>query len=95
MESKRKARFGARQNAGKPDRAVRPQPRDVKSRRAEGRLGPVQLRPSKEDFGEITTHVAELAKAVPVVHAVMNNNYEDQGQLGKDAFEAADEGRDT
>jgi uncharacterized protein YecE (DUF72 family) len=28
----------------------------------------------------IATHVAELAKEVPVVHAVMNNNYQDQGQ---------------
>src|SRR5436190_6145206 len=30
--------------------------------------------------GEIATQVAELSKAVPVVHAVMNNNYEEQGQ---------------
>jgi uncharacterized protein YecE (DUF72 family) len=33
-----------------------------------------------KELGEIATHVAELSKAVPVVHAVMNNNYEDQGQ---------------
>jgi len=32
------------------------------------------------ELGEIATQVAELSKAVPVVHAVMNNNYEDQGQ---------------
>jgi len=30
--------------------------------------------------GEIATQVAELSKAVPVVHAVKNNNYEEQGQ---------------
>ena len=33
-----------------------------------------------KELGEIATHVAELSRAVPVVHAVMNNNYEDQGQ---------------
>jgi uncharacterized protein YecE (DUF72 family) len=33
-----------------------------------------------KELGEIATQVAELSKAVPVVHAVMNNNYEDQGQ---------------
>ena len=32
------------------------------------------------DRHERATKVAELSKAVPVVHAVMNNNYEDQGQ---------------
>jgi uncharacterized protein YecE (DUF72 family) len=35
---------------------------------------------SEDELGEIATQVAELAKDVPVVHAVMNNNYEDQGQ---------------
>ena len=35
---------------------------------------------SEQELGEIAGHVAELSKAVPVVHAVMNNNYEDQGQ---------------
>ena len=35
---------------------------------------------NEKELGEIATHVAELAKEVPVVHAVMNNNYEDQGQ---------------
>ncbi len=34
---------------------------------------------SVKELGEIATQVAELSKAVPVVHAVMNNNYEDQG----------------
>jgi uncharacterized protein YecE (DUF72 family) len=33
-----------------------------------------------KELGEIAAQVAELSKAVPVVHAVMNNNYEDQGQ---------------
>src|SRR4029453_17135392 len=33
-----------------------------------------------KELGEIATQVAELSKAVPVGHAVMNNNYEDQGQ---------------
>jgi uncharacterized protein YecE (DUF72 family) len=33
-----------------------------------------------KELGEIATQVTELSKAVPVVHAVMNNNYEDQGQ---------------
>ena len=32
------------------------------------------------ELGEIATQVAEFSKAVPVVHAVLNNNYEDQGQ---------------
>ena len=35
---------------------------------------------SEQELAEIAGRVAELAKAVPVVHAVMNNNYEDQGQ---------------
>ncbi len=35
---------------------------------------------SKEELGEIADQVVGLSKAVPVVHAVMNNNYEDQGQ---------------
>ena len=35
---------------------------------------------TEKELGEIAAHVAELSKAVPVVHAVMNNNYEDQGQ---------------
>jgi len=33
-----------------------------------------------KELGEIATHVAELSEAVPVVHVVMNNNYEDQRQ---------------
>jgi uncharacterized protein YecE (DUF72 family) len=35
---------------------------------------------SEEELAAIAPKVAELSKAVPVVHAVMNNNYEDQGQ---------------
>ena len=35
---------------------------------------------SEKELGEIAARVAELSQAVPVVHAVMNNNYEDQGQ---------------
>src|SRR3954463_2616034 len=35
---------------------------------------------SEEELAAIAPKFAELAKAVPVVHAVMNNNYEDQGQ---------------
>ena len=35
---------------------------------------------SEKELAEIATRVAELSQAVPVVHAVMNNNYEDQGQ---------------
>jgi len=31
-------------------------------------------------LGDIAARVVELSQAVPVVHAVMNNNYEDQGQ---------------
>src|SRR5215207_1455213 len=34
---------------------------------------------SEQELSEIAERVAELAQAVPVVHAVMNNNYEDQG----------------
>ena len=29
---------------------------------------------SEAELAEIATHVAELSKVVPVVHAVMNNN---------------------
>jgi uncharacterized protein YecE (DUF72 family) len=35
---------------------------------------------SEKELAEIAGRVVELAEAVPVVHAVMNNNYEDQGQ---------------
>jgi uncharacterized protein YecE (DUF72 family) len=35
---------------------------------------------SEEELAAIAPKVAELSRAVPVVHAVMNNNYEDQGQ---------------
>jgi uncharacterized protein YecE (DUF72 family) len=35
---------------------------------------------TEKELGEIATQVSELAKAVPLVHAVMNNNHEDQGQ---------------
>jgi uncharacterized protein YecE (DUF72 family) len=35
---------------------------------------------SQKELAEIARRVVELAEAVPVVHAVMNNNYEDQGQ---------------
>jgi uncharacterized protein YecE (DUF72 family) len=35
---------------------------------------------SDQELQQIATQVIELSKAVPVVHAVMNNNYEDQGQ---------------
>ncbi len=35
---------------------------------------------SEKELAEIARRVVELAEAVPVVHAVMNNNYEDQGQ---------------
>jgi len=35
---------------------------------------------SEKELREIAARVAELSQAVPVVHAVMNNNYEDQGQ---------------
>ena len=35
---------------------------------------------SEEELGDIAARVVELSQAVPVVHAVMNNNYEDQGQ---------------
>jgi uncharacterized protein YecE (DUF72 family) len=35
---------------------------------------------SAKELGDIAAQVKELSKAVPVVHAVMNNNYEDQGQ---------------
>ena len=35
---------------------------------------------SAKELGEIAAQVNQLSNAVPVVHAVMNNNYEDQGQ---------------
>jgi len=35
---------------------------------------------SEEELATLAPKVAELSKAVSVVHAVMNNNYEDQGQ---------------
>ena len=35
---------------------------------------------SKKELGEIAVRIAELSRGVRVVHAVMNNNYEDQGQ---------------
>ena len=35
---------------------------------------------SDKELAELAGRVVELAEAVPVVHAVMNNNYEDQGQ---------------
>lgn len=35
---------------------------------------------SEKELGEIAARVSELSQAVEVVHAVMNNNYEDQGQ---------------
>jgi uncharacterized protein YecE (DUF72 family) len=35
---------------------------------------------SEKELAEIAGRIDELAEAVPVVHAVMNNNYEDQGQ---------------
>jgi uncharacterized protein YecE (DUF72 family) len=34
----------------------------------------------EEELAEVAARVVELSQAVPVVHAVMNNNYEDQGQ---------------
>ncbi len=35
---------------------------------------------SEKELAEIAPKVAELSKAVQTVHAVMNNNYEHQGQ---------------
>ena len=35
---------------------------------------------SEQELSEIAGHVVQLAREVPVVHAMMNNNYEDQGQ---------------
>jgi uncharacterized protein YecE (DUF72 family) len=35
---------------------------------------------SEEELGQIAEQVANLSRVVPTVHAVMNNNYEDQGQ---------------
>jgi uncharacterized protein YecE (DUF72 family) len=35
---------------------------------------------SEKELAEIAARVADLSQAVPLVHAVMNNNYEDQGQ---------------
>ena len=43
---------------------------------------------SEEELAEIATRVTELAEAVPVVHAVMNNNYEDQGQRNAKTLKA-------
>ena len=34
---------------------------------------------SEQELGEIARQVAELSKTVPMLHAVMNNNYQDQG----------------
>ena len=67
------------QPGGRPH--ARPQPRDMEPQGPEGRVGPVQLRLlAKRSSARSRSKVAELSKAVPVVHAVMNNNYEDQGQ---------------
>ena len=41
---------------------------------------------TEEELATIAPKVAELSKAVPVVHAVMNNNYEDQGQRNAKAL---------
>lgn len=35
---------------------------------------------SERELGQIATQIADLSRAVPLVHAVMNNNHEDQGQ---------------
>ncbi len=35
---------------------------------------------SEDELGKIAARVVELSQEVSVVHAVMNNNYEDQGQ---------------
>ena len=35
---------------------------------------------AETELAEIAARVADLSQAVPMVHAVMNNNYEDQGQ---------------
>jgi uncharacterized protein YecE (DUF72 family) len=35
---------------------------------------------SDEELAAIAARIAELSQAVPTVHAVINNNYEDQGQ---------------
>ena len=35
---------------------------------------------SEKELADIAARISELAQAVPTVHAVMNNNYEDQGQ---------------
>ena len=32
------------------------------------------------ELKEIAEHIRVLSRAVPVVHAVLNNNYQDQGQ---------------
>ena len=35
---------------------------------------------SEKELGKIAVQISELSRGVQVVHAVMNNNYEDQGQ---------------
>jgi uncharacterized protein YecE (DUF72 family) len=44
---------------------------------------------SEQELAEIAARIAELSQAVPVVHAVMNNNYEDQGQRNAKTLAAA------
>lgn len=43
---------------------------------------------SEEELAEIAARIVDLSKAVPVVHAVMNNNYEDQGQRNAQTLKA-------
>ena len=57
-----------------------PQPRDLESQRPEGASDRSNYDYSKKELGEIAVRIAELSRGVRVVHAVMNNNYEDQGQ---------------
>ena len=33
-----------------------------------------------EELREIADHIGTLSRAVPTVHAILNNNYQDQGQ---------------
>ena len=56
---------------------------------AQNRVGPRHQLARAEGFGrvipdaeleEVARNIKKLSESVPVVHAVMNNNYQDQGQ---------------
>ena len=67
-----------RQSLGRTDLS---DPSEVGMVRRACRHSSVRLRDySQEELGDIAARVVELSQAVPVVHAVMNNNYENQGQ---------------